>query len=196
LVSCTFLISIDDWDAQPSDSVIFASVYRLTILVSYSALDPTYTLARVVGWTAIEMSAGIVSACLPTMKPALQLIVRKLGIKESMPGLFRSHTSTGFSKTDPSNNTNNLAIKDASTGTNQSRPRGSQGTFHLLPNVTGSCGQESSQMPVDSELPPDHSFTRTITSLPGKKGEEASLSGEKVPLHRDAMQKNFWQVTN
>jgi hypothetical protein len=142
------------------------------------SLKPGPSLARAVGWTAIEMSAGIVSACLPTMKPALQLIVRKLGIKGSMPGLFHSHASTCFSNTGPSSNTNNPATKDAGTGTNQGRSRGSQGTFHRLPCVTGSCGQDSGQMPVDSELRPDHGCTYTVTSLPGKKGEEASLSGD------------------
>jgi len=177
--------------------VIFASVYRFTILFSYSALDPTYTLAPTVGWTAIEMSAGIVSACLPTMRPALHLIVRKLGIKGSMPGLFRSHRSTGFSNNSPSSNTNDPAIIDTGTGTNQGHTkRGSQGTFYRLPDVTGSSGQNSGQMPVDSKLRPDHGYTYTITSLPGKKGEEASLSGDEVPLHSISVQKAFSQVTN
>jgi hypothetical protein len=185
----SFSTPIDDWDSQPSDSVIFASVYRLTILLSYNALDPTYTLTRVVGWTAVEMSAGIISACLPTMKPALQLIVRKLGIKGSMPSLFRRRASTGVSNTSPASNTNNPATKYAGTGTNHGRSGRSQGS-------TGSSGQDSGQMLVDSELRPDHGVAYTVTSLPGKKEEEAGLSMEGAPSHSISVQKVFWQVTD
>jgi hypothetical protein len=143
------------------------------------------------------MSAGIVSACLPTMRPALHLIVRKLGIKGSMPGLFRSDGSIGFPNTGPSSSTNNPAIIDAGTGTNQGHTkRGSQGTFYRLPDITGSSGQESGQMPVDSKLRPDHGYTYTVTSLPGKGGEEVSLSGDEVPLHGISVQKAFSQVIN
>ncbi len=43
-------------------SVVFASGYRFSVLFSYSNSDPTYTLAPTVGWTCIEMSAGITAA--------------------------------------------------------------------------------------------------------------------------------------
>jgi hypothetical protein len=131
------------------------------------------------------------------MRPALLLIVRKLGIKGSMPGLFRNQGSTGFSNNSPSSNTNNPAIIDAGTGTNQGHTKkGSQGTFYRLPDVTGSGRQGSGQMPVDSKLRPDHGYTYTVTSLPGKKGEDASLDGDEVPLHSISVQKAFSQVTN
>ncbi|TLD18512.1 hypothetical protein PspLS_10259 [Pyricularia sp. CBS 133598] len=66
--------------------VVFASTYRTTVLFTYSDDDPTYTLAPTVGWTAIEISAGIISACLPTMRPSLQYFGRKCGIKRGMFG--------------------------------------------------------------------------------------------------------------
>ncbi|KAH8837914.1 hypothetical protein MCOR27_002579 [Pyricularia oryzae] len=66
--------------------VVFASSYRTTVLFTYSNQDPTYTLAPTVGWTAIEVSAGIISACLPTMRPSLQYFGRKCGIKRSIFG--------------------------------------------------------------------------------------------------------------
>ncbi|KAJ2905226.1 integral membrane protein [Zalerion maritima] len=70
--------------------VIFASAYRFSVLFSYSSLDPTYTLAPTVGWTAIEMSAGIVSACLPTLLPALYFIARKVGLDRLISKTERS----------------------------------------------------------------------------------------------------------
>jgi len=63
--------------------VVFASAYRTSVLFTYSATDPTYTLAPTVGWTAIEMSAGIVSACLPTMLPLINRFMGLLGFKNS-----------------------------------------------------------------------------------------------------------------
>ncbi|KAL2163943.1 hypothetical protein VTH06DRAFT_3156 [Thermothelomyces fergusii] len=61
--------------------VVFASAYRFSVLFTYTNTDPTYSLAPTVGWTAIEMSAGIVSACLPTIGPVVSLCAGKLGIK-------------------------------------------------------------------------------------------------------------------
>jgi hypothetical protein len=106
-----------------------------------------------------------------------------------MPSLFCRRASTGFSNTSPPSNTNNPAIKDAGTGTNHGRSRGSQGT-------TGSSGQDSGQTLVDSELRPDHGLAYTVTSLPGKKEEEAGLSVEGAPSHSISVQKAFWQVTD
>ncbi|KAK9442530.1 hypothetical protein VB005_03593 [Metarhizium brunneum] len=59
--------------------VVFASAYRTSVLFTYTAKDPTYTLAPTVGWTAIEMSAGIVSACLPTLLPIALCCARAFG---------------------------------------------------------------------------------------------------------------------
>lgn len=62
-------------------SVVFASAYRTSVLFTYSDNDPTYTLAPTVGWTAIEMSAGIISACLPTLLPIVLCCARAFGHK-------------------------------------------------------------------------------------------------------------------
>ncbi|PNY24503.1 Uncharacterized protein TCAP_05561 [Tolypocladium capitatum] len=61
--------------------VVFASAYRTSVLFTYSSIDPTYTLAATAGWTAIELSAGIVSACLPTFLPIVLYCARRFGIK-------------------------------------------------------------------------------------------------------------------
>ncbi|KAI6348617.1 hypothetical protein MCOR25_010761 [Pyricularia grisea] len=73
--------------------VVFASTYRTTVLFTYDENDPTYTLAPTVGWTAIEMSAGIISACLPTLRPSLQYFARKCGIKRSTFGSSQGEAS-------------------------------------------------------------------------------------------------------
>lgn len=65
-------------------SVVFASAYRTSVLFTYTDTDPTYTLAPTVGWTAIEMSAGIVSACLPTLLPIVLYCARWFGIRRSV----------------------------------------------------------------------------------------------------------------
>ncbi|KIV98807.1 uncharacterized protein PV09_09457 [Verruconis gallopava] len=69
--------------------VVFASAYRFSVLFTYTPSDPTYTLARTVGWTSIEMSAGIVSACLPVLRPVLQALTHSMGVY----GLF-SHSDS------------------------------------------------------------------------------------------------------
>ncbi|TWU74359.1 hypothetical protein ED733_006412 [Metarhizium rileyi] len=68
--------------------VVFASAYRTSVLFTYTAKDPTYTLAPTVGWTAIEMSAGIISACLPTLLPIVLGCARALGLTRTstIPG--------------------------------------------------------------------------------------------------------------
>ncbi|EJT74163.1 hypothetical protein GGTG_08009 [Gaeumannomyces tritici R3-111a-1] len=72
--------------------VVFVSAYRTSVLFTYSNNDPSYTLAPTVGWTAIEISAGIVSACLPTLRPVIQLLARAIGITGSLGGFFRGAT--------------------------------------------------------------------------------------------------------
>lgn len=43
-------------------------------------MDVTYTIAPISGWSAIEISAGIVSACLPTMSPVVGVVLKGLHI--------------------------------------------------------------------------------------------------------------------
>ncbi|KAH8659447.1 hypothetical protein BGZ61DRAFT_311158, partial [Ilyonectria robusta] len=47
---------------------IAVSAYQFKTLIQYSTDDRSYTLARIVGWSAIEMSIWIISACLPTLR--------------------------------------------------------------------------------------------------------------------------------
>ncbi|TGZ82628.1 hypothetical protein EX30DRAFT_305028 [Ascodesmis nigricans] len=51
---------------------IFASTYRFTTLFQFDPLDPSWTLADSTTWSLIEGAAGIISACLPTLRPLLK----------------------------------------------------------------------------------------------------------------------------
>lgn len=47
--------------------VVFTSIYRFVVYLSYSKEDVPYTLATPCAWNVIEISSGIVSSCLPTL---------------------------------------------------------------------------------------------------------------------------------
>lgn len=47
--------------------VVFTSIYRFIVYLSYSQTDVPYSLAIPVAWNLIEISSGIVSSCLPTL---------------------------------------------------------------------------------------------------------------------------------
>lgn len=161
-------------------SVVFASAYRFSVLFSYTGADPTYTLAPTVGWTAIEMSAGIVSACLPTMRPVIQWAGRGVGIKG---GIFGSsaHDSAALSK-----NLNQSGHRLRSTSDRV------DADFYRLPDDNAS-GKTAGGAPVDAHLRPDHGFAYAVTSKPGsKKGDADSLSsGDEIPLQGIRVQTDF-----
>ncbi|CAG8959714.1 hypothetical protein HYFRA_00001620 [Hymenoscyphus fraxineus] len=160
--------------------VIFASAYRFSVLFSYSSADPTYTLAHTVGWTAIEMSAGIVSACLPTMGPAFQLIGRKCGIKPRTPAQGSSNISHSAS--------NGRGVQDSSRGGSR---RKSQGPFHYLPSEDAKyIGHGSETGDEEMDLRPDHGHYASA-----KAGRTNSCGNDEVPLNSIAVHKKFTQVT-
>lgn len=59
---------------------MFASSFRTWVLFNYSKHDISYTLAPLLAWSDVEMSAGIISACLPTMRPLVRLVTARLGL--------------------------------------------------------------------------------------------------------------------
>ncbi|RFU29338.1 hypothetical protein B7463_g7012, partial [Scytalidium lignicola] len=161
--------------------VVFASAYRFSVLFSYSSKDPSYTLARTVGWTAIEMSAGITSACLPTIRPGIQFILRSLHIEHSI-SLFRSSADrTKIAITDP-------GVTNGTQSHTRSRSQGGNGTFIRLEE------ESSVTTGTDPKLRPAHGYVYTVTSEPGKGGEGDSLSGDEVPLRSITVKKDFSQT--
>ncbi|KAH8603128.1 hypothetical protein B0O99DRAFT_22140 [Bisporella sp. PMI_857] len=170
--------------------VIFASAYRFSVLFSYSNADPTYTLAPTVGWTAIEMAAGIISACLPTLRPAFEFMVRKLGIKP-LVGLFRSagESRLGLSRPGLSEEGKKPTPVDGVKGSISQGQKGSQGGFYRLSDETKSHESDGA---LDSRLRPEHGYGYTVKSEPGCK-EPDILEGDNIPLKGIRVQTEFSQ---
>ncbi|KAK1574242.1 uncharacterized protein LY79DRAFT_371078 [Colletotrichum navitas] len=58
--------------------VVFCSIYRFKIFLGYTTDDIPYSLGKGLAWNIIEISSGIVSACLPTLGPIVRLLWRGL----------------------------------------------------------------------------------------------------------------------
>jgi hypothetical protein len=156
-------------------SVVFASAYRTSVLFTYTASDPSYTLAPTVGWTAIEMAAGIISANLPTMLPALNVFLRTLGIRSKNGNPFRS-------KGDRSN----ISQGDIDGAVPPPTGKRTSGTvFYRLPDENSSSRSASG----GGKLRPDaKGYQYTVESLSPKERDEES--GDKIPLHSIRVEKD------
>ncbi|PYH93222.1 hypothetical protein BO71DRAFT_355726 [Aspergillus ellipticus CBS 707.79] len=172
--------------------VVFASAYRFTVLFSYTATDSSYTLAPTVGWTAIEMSAGIVSACLPTIRPALQLAARKLGIQSMMPAVLRSR-SNPLSKSDASQIPADSATNSTAGMMTSSVNRTNRHSFYYLPDDGEVADTLSPQIKLDAVLRPKHDRGLTVTNIRTNRGRTSCTGEDEVPLHGIRVQKDFTQ---
>jgi hypothetical protein len=130
------------------------------------------------------MSVGIMSACLPTLRPALIFLGRKVGIKVGNLAFLRSHSSNtaGISKA------NGGTTFNSSTDPLHSRKE-SQGAFYRLPE-TGDSHRDGSRTPLDAKLRPDH-YGGIVTNVIGAKADSDSLSGDEVPLHTIRVHTDF-----
>jgi hypothetical protein len=176
--------------------VVFASAYRTSVLFTYDAKDPSYTLAPTVGWTEIEMSAGIVSANLPTMLPVLRLFAKFTGLS-SIASTIRSN---GQSKGDQS--TKGLKSHDNNGGRSNNSTSVSSNNFYRLPDdndsdtpIKGAHYTEST-VPVNTRLRPDiegfELTTKTYNArVDGNTSDEEMLQGIRVhrEFHQSSIQK-------
>ncbi|KAK2600022.1 hypothetical protein QQS21_005256 [Conoideocrella luteorostrata] len=113
---------------------VFASSFRTWVLFNYSKHDIPYTLTPLLVWSQIEMSAGIISACLPTMRPIVRLASSKLGLTK----IFNfSRFSQSASKTGqgPSSSSSSRDAK-LSKLSNRSDSRGADADMALPSFVT------------------------------------------------------------
>lgn len=86
-------------------STVFTSSYRVWVLFNYRKDDVPYTLFPLLVWTDIEMCAAVISACLPTMLPIMQLVGIKLGLRH--PRSTKASTDpTPGSDSNPQDNRN------------------------------------------------------------------------------------------
>ena len=125
------------------------------------------------------MSAGIVSACLPTLGPVMSFVFRSIGIKRSLLGTRHGVTANISS----SKNLGQSATPSLSDRTDvdlqKSTKKDTAGAFYRLSD--GQVSAETTRA-VDADLRPDHGYGYSVTSQP-TKGDGASLSGDEVPLH-------------
>ncbi|KAK8009928.1 hypothetical protein PG990_008893 [Apiospora arundinis] len=59
--------------------VLFASIYRFTTIMHWQVEDTTWTLAEACTWCVVESACGVISACLPTLRPVMTKISSQWG---------------------------------------------------------------------------------------------------------------------
>ncbi|RSM14649.1 hypothetical protein CEP52_001324 [Fusarium oligoseptatum] len=107
--------------------ICIVSIIRLTIVMSIRTDDRnvTYNLRDFMLWSTVEVNIGLVCACLPSMRPLLQVI-----------GLSRLF-STGRGTSEPSGPTGNSSSYPLSrTEGSSSRPRKNGGIFSTLARLS------------------------------------------------------------
>lgn len=165
------------------------------MLFTYDDSDPTYTLAPTVGWTEIEISAGIVSACLPTMLPVLKWFIRTMGIKNL--GSTLRGTSEGDSKLKGSTSGYNheLSSRDPALRSKETRGNSKRDTFYRLPDDTDSDvgrGEGASEL----NLRPDGQKLEVTINTSASQGDRDDYSGDEVALNTIHVQKEFRQTSH
>jgi hypothetical protein len=168
------------------------------VLFTYSNSDPTYTLAPTVGWTIIEISAGIISACLPTLLPVIRLFFKKIGIKRNFFSPTRGGTSGKSSNMNskmsgPSQNRSVNALDDSSR-------RANGNAFYRLEDETESDDGfvvDSQQVVMNSKFRPDSKYEDTLTTVRLDESEpRADLKRDDIPLNGIRVQTEFEQSTS
>lgn len=180
-------------------SVVFTSAYRTSVLFTYAASDPSYTLAPTVGWTAIEMSAGIISACLPTLLPVARVVGRYIGRMWFFGGVYNTTASVFCSRGEAVHGKSRRS-RDGSQGSQVSdshmNPKGK--AFYRLSDKTDSDGsgvQGSPIMPVDARLRPDtKGYVSTVKSFKSSAGRD-DTNGECVLLEGIHVHTDFVRST-
>ncbi|KAK1565900.1 uncharacterized protein LY79DRAFT_644668 [Colletotrichum navitas] len=59
--------------------VLFASIYRFTTIMQFQIADTTWTLATACTWCVVECACGVISACLPTLRPLMMKVSSQFG---------------------------------------------------------------------------------------------------------------------
>ncbi|KAJ5506517.1 hypothetical protein N7453_005474 [Penicillium expansum] len=122
--------------------VVFASIYRFSLIFIFDINDVAWTLADAQTWCVVETAAGVISACLPTMAPIVKYFTK--GVVSTARSLSKSNltqSETGvLSRVDTGpaglivadNNVTDIA-GDVSRGSN-----GNYGLTDMSPNNRGS----------------------------------------------------------
>ncbi|KAK2052452.1 hypothetical protein LY76DRAFT_491844, partial [Colletotrichum caudatum] len=59
--------------------VLCASIYRFTTIMQFQIADTTWTLATACTWCVVECACGVISACLPTLRPLMMKVSSQFG---------------------------------------------------------------------------------------------------------------------
>lgn len=164
------------------------------MLFTYKNDDPTYTLAPTVGWTVIEISAGIISACLPTLLPVIRLLLKTVGIKRNF---FSSHRGTnGASNV----NKSNLSSRNPNKSMNADSTHRTNGNdFYRLNDETESDGSftiDTQPVVMNSQFRPDTKGYRHATKSLRSDELSANLIRDDIPLNGIRVQTEFKQITS
>lgn len=132
------------------------------------------------------MSAGIISANLPALRPAFRLIARKLGISGGFAALFRSTNGTRTKTTNGVTQASEAA--ESATAITQ-RSKQHRHSFYYLPDDSGS---ESEQTRMEASFRPDYDHAKTYTNVKGP--QVGHRSGDGIPLSEIRVDKVFTQT--
>ncbi|OJD32276.1 uncharacterized protein BKCO1_3900088 [Diplodia corticola] len=116
--------------------VLFASIYRFTTIMQFQTTDTTWTLATACTWCVVEVASGIISACLPTLRPLMRMVSSQFG------GSSRGRSGMGNTASgNPSRNTELITIG----GTGAKRSQTGERHFKRLEDssVTAVTGPDS-----------------------------------------------------
>jgi hypothetical protein len=161
------------------------------------------------------MSAGIVSACLPTLRPAFAFFFRVLGLRSVMPSLLRAGPSRTASTSKLNSHTaghsrNGRGVSggggSASAPSNIDLVRANRRSFYHLPEDESDSSE--SQPRVDgAQFRPEYDSMKTTTVVHGRErkeieedndrwmmgGRNGHGNGNDVPLQGIRVQTEFTQ---
>jgi hypothetical protein len=135
------------------------------------------------------MSAGIVSANLPTLRPALRFGARILGLHGRLPALFRSTNGTMSKTSDAATGPSRTVDSTATIIQHTERPK--RHSFYYLPDESDSAGEQAR---MEASFRPDYDNAKTYTNVLGPR-ISGRLSGDEVPLNGIRVDREFTQTT-
>ncbi|OJJ07854.1 hypothetical protein ASPVEDRAFT_47054 [Aspergillus versicolor CBS 583.65] len=95
-------------------SVVFASIYRFSLIFQVDMDDIPWTIADAQTWCVVETSAGIISACLPTVVPLIKLLAKGV-VTTATTGLSNTN-----SRSRSKSNTRSNLVRGANADVNDS----------------------------------------------------------------------------
>ncbi|KAJ0426098.1 hypothetical protein BJY00DRAFT_298228 [Aspergillus carlsbadensis] len=119
--------------------VVFASIYRFSLIFILDINDIPWTLADAQTWCVVETCAGIISACLPTVIPLFKPLLRRvLGVSFSSNDKSRSKKSN----TTNTNNGQSQVLEGGSRvqrSENRDRDRATDEDMYPLKEISGTA---------------------------------------------------------